>query len=338
VSAADAALFSALVRRAASFFHARFIACLNNTIFIREKHAFTMIRNAIRGVIPPMITPFDENGEVDYEAHRANVERWNAYELGGLLALGSNSEAALLDEAEKLALIRATAEVAAPGRWLLAGTGMESTRQTIRLSNLAAEAGAHAVLVLTPSYYRDQVDEAAIIAHFEQVADAVVAPVLIYNVPKFTGVNISARVVETLSAHPNIVGMKDSAGNLAQLVAFQRVASHDFRILVGTASLWYPALTLGIEGGIMALANCAPAECVAVRRLFCEDRWEEAEFEYRRLAPVNEAVTATFGVAGLKYACTLRGYQGGRVRAPLTELPESRKTHLRAMLEAEKLI
>jgi len=291
----------------------------------------------INGVIPPMITPFTEAGAVDYQAHRRNVERWNETALAGYLVLGSNSEAVHLSESEKLDLIEATAAAAAPGRLILAGTGMDSTAETIRLTNLAAERGAQAALLLTPFYYGGRMSDEALIRHFEAVAEASRIPILLYNVPKYTGINVGVKVVEALSRHPNIIGMKDSSGNVAQLVRFQAAAGETFQVLVGTASIWYPALVLGCEAAVMALANCAPRECVRVQELFSNDLWEEAEYLYRRLVPLNQAVTATFGIAGLKYACSQRGYNGGFVRAPLTELSAADRQALDGILEAAEV-
>ena len=288
-----------------------------------------------KGVIPPMITPFSSDGAVDYLALEHNIARWNPAGLGGYLVLGSNSEAASLSEPEKLELIARTAAAALPHHVLLAGTGMESTVETIRLTNLAAREGAQAALVLTPFYYKDSLSDDAQIRHFQEVADKAHIPVLIYNVPKYTNINVSNRVVEVLSRHPNIIGMKDSSGNIAQLVEFQRVADPHFQILSGTAGVRYPALMLGVQAGIMALANCAPAELVEIQSLFEAGHPAAAEALYRKWVPVNHAVTATYGVAGLKYACTLRGYLAGEVRSPLQPLSDKGKDAI-AQLLAER--
>lgn len=290
-----------------------------------------------QGVIPPMITPFTAAGDLDLAAHEKNIDRWNEAGLAGYLVLGSNSEAAYLSEEEKLALIAATARRARPGLVILAGTGMESTLETIRLTNRAAAAGAHAALLLTPFYYRSHTSETDLLRHFETIADQSDIPILVYNVPKYTGVNVSPKFVAAVSRHPNIIGMKDSTGDIGQLIRFQAAADPSFQILVGTASVWYPALTLGVRSAIMALANCAPAECVAVQQLFDEGDHAAAEALYRRLVPVNQAVTGTFGIAGLKYACSLRGFAGGCVRAPLAELEEKAKEALRVLLREQKL-
>ncbi|MEY4106953.1 MAG: 4-hydroxy-tetrahydrodipicolinate synthase [Bacteroidota bacterium] len=285
-----------------------------------------------KGVIPPMITPFSSDGAVDYPALERNIAQWNQAGLGGYLVLGSNSEAASLSETEKLELVARSAAAMQPQHVLLAGTGMESTVETIRLSNLAAREGAQAALVLTPFYYKDSLSDEAQIRHFQEVADNVHIPVLIYNVPKYTNINVSNRVIEVLSRHPNIIGMKDSSGNIAQLVEFQRVADPRFQILTGTAGVWYPALVLGVQAGIMALANCAPAELVEVQSLFETGHPAEAEALYRKWVPVNHAVTATYGVAGLKHACTLRGYAAGAVRSPLPPLSDKGKEAIAHLL------
>lgn len=292
----------------------------------------------LHGVIPPMITPFHENGAVNYEAFVANIEKWNAAPLSGYLVLGSNSEAVYLTEAEKLRLIEITAQTAHPDRIILAGTGMESTRATLDLTNKAAEAGAHAALILTPFYYGNSMDDLALTTFFTDVADNADIPILIYNVTKFTHINISAKAVAVLSQHPKIIGMKDSSGNIPQLVAFQSVISEEFTLMVGTASAWYPALNLGIQAAIMALANIAPDECVRVQQAFDLGDQASAQTLYRQLLPVNTAITATYGVAGLKYAADLRGYCGGWVRKPLLPLHATAHDRIQEILMSARLL
>jgi 4-hydroxy-tetrahydrodipicolinate synthase len=297
-----------------------------------------MSKMSINGVIPPMLTPFKENGDVDYECHVRNLERWNQNRLCGYLVLGSNSEAAFLNEKEKLELIELTARHAKKERLVLAGTGMESVRETIRLTNRAADLGAHAALILTPSYYHEQMVDEALIGFFSEVADNVKIPVMIYNVTKFTHINISPKAVGVLSRHENIIGMKDSNGNVPQLVNFQSVIAEDFNLMVGTAAAWYPALALGIKAGIFAVANCIPDECARVQEFFEDHQHAKAREIYRRIFPVNTALTATFGVGGLKYASQLLGYEGGTVRRPLMPLKEGEKEKLREILKAADLL
>lgn len=287
----------------------------------------------IKGVLPPTVTPFTAEGEVDYAANLRNVKRWNERGLGGYVVLGSNSEAVYLTEKEKLRLIEDTAENAATGYFIIAGTGMESTRETIHLTNEAAKAGAQAALIITPFYYAGKMTDRALIEHFTRIADAVSIPILIYNVTKFTHINVSPAVIAELSRHPNIIGMKDSSGSVPQLVQYQAAADPSFQVLVGTASAWYPGLTMGVTAGIMALANCAPDECVEIQQLFDEGKHAEAEALYRRMFPVNQAVTATYGVAGLKYACACRGISGGYVRSPLLDLEDEERKVIDKILE-----
>lgn len=291
----------------------------------------------IRGVIPPMMTPFTEDQVVDYDKHVQNMERWNRDKLAGYLVLGSNSEAAYLSEEEKIRLIELTVEHAKKDRLILAGTGLESTVETIRLTNKAAELGAHVALLLTPFYYGGQMNDEALIKYFTNVADEAEIPILIYNVPKFTHINVSVKVVQELSQHPNIVGMKDSTGNVPQLASFLPVIAEGFNLMVGTVSSWFPALALGIKAGIFALANLAPNECAEIQETYEAGDLNTAREIYMRVFPVNMAVTAAYGVPGLKYASDLMGYQGGAVRSPLLPLKDEEKTAIRSILKAAGL-
>lgn len=292
----------------------------------------------LKGVFPPMITPFKENGDVDYSAFVFNIEKWNQTNLAGYLVLGSNSETPYLSMEEKLELIRLTVANADRKKLILAGTGLESIRETVALTNQAAELGVQGALILTPCYYGGSMTSDALVDYFSQVADHVEIPVLIYNVPKFTHVNIGADAVARLAEHPNIIGMKDSAGDVQQLVAFRRVISEDFNLMVGTAGAWYPALTLGLRAGVHALANCCPSECVKIQELFEKGDLKASRELYQKVFPVNAAVTGTYGIAGLKYGCDLMGYRGGFVRKPLQQLPEEKKTSLRKIFEKAELI
>ncbi len=292
----------------------------------------------IQGVIPPMITPFKENGDVDYDKFVRNIERWNQAELTGYLVLGSNSETVYLTEEEKLKLIALTVKHRKKERVVLAGTGMESTRETIRLTNKAADLGVDAALIITPFYYGGKMNDEALINFFTEVADHCKIPILLYNVTKVTHISLLASAVEVLSKHPNIIGMKDSSGDMAQMVEFIRVRDKQFNLLAGTASAWYPALALGIEGGIMALANACPNECAQVQKYFNEGNINKARELYLKLYPVNKGVTTIFGVAGLKYSCELLGFDGGWTRKPLLNLTENEKSSMKEILKCAELI
>lgn len=297
-----------------------------------------MSKMKIEGVIPPMMTPFTEDQAVDYDKHVQNMEKWNQDKLAGYLVLGSNSEASYLSEEEKIKLIELTVKHARKDRLVLAGTGLESAVETIRLTNKAAELGAHGALLLTPFYYGGKMNDEALIRYFTYVADRTDIPVLIYNVPKFTHINVSVKVVQELSRHPNIVGMKDSTGNVPQLVSFLPVIAEGFNLMVGTVSSWFPALTLGIKAGIFALANLAPNECAEIQESYDAGDLDAARETYVRVFPVNTAVTATYGVPGLKYASDLVGYQGGAVRSPLLPPKEEEKAAIREILKTAKLL
>lgn len=293
----------------------------------------------IKGVIPPMITPFDEHDKVDYYKFIENIESWNEYDLTGYLVLGSNSETVYLTEEEKLKLVELTVKHRKQGNLVIAGTGMESTSATIDLTNKAAVLGADCALIVTPFYYGGKMNDEALINYFTEVADNVKIPILIYNVTKFTHVNISPKAVGVLAKHPNIIGMKDSSGDIPQLVNFKRaIGNEEFNLMVGTASAWYPALTLGVEASVMALVNCCPQECVDVQKEFDNGNIDKSRELYERVFPVNSAVTGPFGIAGLKYACDLLGFEGGLVRKPLLQITEDEKLKLKDILVAAKVL
>ncbi len=297
-----------------------------------------MSKLQLKGVLPPMITPFKENGDVDYDAFVNNIQKWNDTKLAGYLVLGSNSETAYLNEEEKLELIKLTIENTVPDKHVMVGSGLESIRETITLTNRAAKLGVKSALLLTPSFYCGKMNTVALVDYFTTIADNTNTPILIYNVPKFTHVNIGSDAVAKLSEHPNIIGLKDSSGDVPQLATFNLVTPDDFNVMVGTASAWYPALTLGIKAGIHALANCCPNECTGVQEAFEEGNWEEARNIYQRVLPVNAAVTGVYGIAGLKYACDLLGFKGGYVRSPLQELSDSEKVGLERILKTAKVL
>lgn len=290
------------------------------------------------GIYPPVVTPFDERGEVSYDRFEENLEKWSRTGLAGFVIFGSNGEYVFLTAEEKLKLIERAAKTVPGGKKIIAGTGCESTRETIALTNAAADAGAAAALIVTPCYYSDKMNKKALFNHYSMIADNSKIPVLLYNVPKYTGVNMAPDLVAELSKHPNIVGIKDSTGNVAQIGEILNRVEEGFNVLVGTAGALYPALAIGAAGGVLALANIAPAECVDVYNLFKAGRHTEARDIYRRMLPVNTAVTATYGIAGLKAAMDIIGYYGGPPRSPLLPLDDEGKAAVRRILETAGLI
>ena len=280
----------------------------------------------LSGVYPPIITPF-ANDEVDLAALRHNVSRWMNTGLTGLLALGSNGEAAFLDEDESERVVVTVREGVPRDRVLLVGTGRQSTRATIAATIRASKAGADAVLVLTPFYFKSQMTHDALVAHYRAVADASPVPVLLYNFTNVTALNMAPDTVAALSEHPNIVGIKDSNGDIGQIAAIVTRTSPDFTVLVGSAATMYPAMVVGAAGAIVALANAVPEVCVRLFDLARAGRHEDAKLLQRRLTPFAQAVTGGFGVAGLKIAMEIAGYKGGEVRSPLRPArPEARET------------
>jgi len=280
-----------------------------------------------------MLTPFKAKGELDTAAFVSNIEKWNKDKIAGYLVIGSNSETAYLNEKEKLELVKLTVEHAKKDRVIMAGTGLESARETIKLTNKCAKLGAHCALVLTPSYYAQAMDSKAMIRFFTEVADNSDIPVLIYNVTKFTNINIGADAVAELSRHKNITGMKDSNGDVPQLATFLRVADPDYQIMPGTFSSWYPGLAMGLTATISAMANCCPNEIAETQALFDAGKLKESFNLYQRMFPVNAAVTATYGVSGLKYVCDYLGYKGGHVRNPLADCTDAQKEQLRVIVD-----
>ncbi|MGK7394428.1 MAG: dihydrodipicolinate synthase family protein [Candidatus Cyclobacteriaceae bacterium M3_2C_046] len=296
-----------------------------------------MVIRKLNGVFPSIITPFKENQEVDYGKFARNLEKWNEDPLSGYLVLGSSGEAAYLEEKEKIKLIELTMEVADRNKLILASTGMESTKASIKLTNKAAGSGIDAALLLTPFYFKNQMDDQVLINYFTEVADHADIPIILYNEPKFTRVDISSAVVGVLSKHPNIIGIKDSSADIAKLADMKRHVADGFNILAGSAYLWYPALHFGIEGGIMALANCVPNECVGIQEAFNQGNYKEAEQIYLRLFPVNQAITTRYGVAGLKFAVDILGYESGNVRKPLLPLNEEAQEEIRKTMAYAQL-
>jgi 4-hydroxy-2-oxoglutarate aldolase len=293
---------------------------------------------SLKGIMPPIPTPFDVAGDVHHGALVENLERWNQYDLRGYVVLGSNGEGVYLDEAEKVRVWEAARRAIPADRLLVAGTGAESTRQTIAITQKAADAGADAALVVTPHYYGPKMTADSLVQHYTQVADASPIPILIYNVPKFTGVNIDAAAVARAAEHPNIIGVKDTSGNITQLAETVRMAGPGFQVLAGSANFLLAGLAVGAVGGILALTNIAPQMGQELIHLFEAGARDQAAELQRKMIPVNNAVTARFGIAGLKAALDMLGYYGGPVRSPLLGLTEGERGALRQILEDGEIL
>lgn len=291
----------------------------------------------LKGIMPPITTPFI-NGELATDKLEFNINKWNKTGLTGYVVMGSNGESVFLTRNEKQKLVEITKKFSSPEKLIIAGTGSDSIKESISLSNESAERGADFVLILTPSFYKSEMKHSAFIKYFTAVADSVKIPVIIYNVPKFTGVDIDAETVAKLSEHPNIVGIKNSSENVRQNNEFVSTTKKDFAVLVGTASMLYSGFTSGTVGGILALANIAPDECIRIQTLIDKGNLAEALEIQNRMIPLNKAVTAKYGVPGLKYAMDLLGYFGGEPRAPLSTLNETSKEDLKLILSRAGLL
>ncbi|MEW6195733.1 MAG: dihydrodipicolinate synthase family protein [Bacteroidota bacterium] len=285
----------------------------------------------IHGIFPPITTPFI-NSELSIDKLEYNISKWNGTGLSGYVVMGSNGESVFLTREEKLKLVESTKKFAAADKLIIAGTGSDSIKDTISLTNEAAERGADFSLILTPSFYKSEMKHDSFVKYFTMVAEAVKIPVIIYNVPKFTGVDVEVETVAKLSEHPNIVGIKNSSENARQNTEFVSSTKKDFAVIVGTASMIFSGITSGAVGGIVALANIAPNECVQIQKLIENGKLNEALELQQRMIPVNKAVTAKYGVAGLKTAMDMFGYFGGEPRAPLTPLNEMDRVNLENIL------
>jgi len=294
--------------------------------------------NPVRGVVPPVPTPFDTDGNVSTPHLRENLRQLVETGLHGFVILGSNGEYVMLSKEEKLEVLEAARDVIPPDRLMIAGTGADSTREAIDLTKRAAAIGANVALLVTPHYYRNQMNAAAWLYHYRAVADASPIPIMIYNVPANTTVEIDASTVIELARHENIIGMKDSSANVAKMGEVVRFAPADFSVMVGTGSAILPAMSIGARGVIPALGNIAPRECLAIYNGFCEGKLDEARTLQLRMIRPNMAVTAKWGVPGLKAAMNELGYYGGMPRPPLLPLGEAERQKLREILvEAELL-
>jgi 4-hydroxy-2-oxoglutarate aldolase len=296
-----------------------------------------MAKMDLHGIFPPITTPFSE-GKVAHDKLASNVEKWNRTGLKGYVVLGSNGEYVYLSEEEKRAIVATVVQAAADEKLIIAGTGCESTAETLRLTEDCARLGARAALVVTPHYYGGRMREAALMKHFSELADHSPIPILLYNVPKFTHINMAAEFVARLSEHPNIIGLKDSSGNVIQLAEMLNGVVRDFNVMVGTAGVLFSALTIGCVGGVCALANVAPEECVKIYDLVKEGDLDAARDLQLKMLPVNQAVTAVYGVPGLKAALDMLGYFGGDPRLPLLSSSEQEKFAIRNILKKADLL
>jgi 4-hydroxy-2-oxoglutarate aldolase len=288
----------------------------------------------LAGVLTPIPTPFDRRHEIDDAALRASLTRWLTTGLSGFVILGSNGEAALLDDDESDRVVASARDVVPRGRTFIVGTGRESTRAAIAATRRAAALGADAVLVRTPGFFKAQMTARAFVHHYTAVADAAPVPVLPYNFTGVTGVTLPIDAVAELARHANIPGMKESNGDVARIRALVAAVPPGFSVLGGSASTFFETLEAGATGGILALASVAPDACVRVYELTRSGRRDEAHALQQKLTPLAKFLGSTYGVPALKAALARVGCDVGPPRLPLLPLDESTLAELDTILSA----
>ncbi|HEU5235725.1 MAG TPA: dihydrodipicolinate synthase family protein [Pyrinomonadaceae bacterium] len=284
------------------------------------------------GLLLPITTPFHANESIDFAGLTANIKKWTEAGANGYVALGSTGERVNLHEHEYLAVIEATRAVVPETLTFIVGAGQQSTRATIKETERAAHAGAQALLVITPNYYRSAITQEALIHHYSAVADNSPVPIILYSVPDLTGIRIEPETAARLSEHQNIIGMKDSSSDIIKFAEAVRTVRERFALIVGNGTVFNEALQTGARGGILAVGCAAPEICLAVYRAVESGDLDRARALQQRLTPLARAVTATYGIGGLKAAMDMAGYVGGAVRAPLRLPNEEARAEIERLL------
>ncbi len=289
--------------------------------------------NTVRGIFAPIATAFDASGEVNYDIFAENVRAFGATKLAGLVVLGSNGEFTLLAHDEKVKLVETARKHLPSGKKIIAGTGCESLKETVELTKRCAAAGAEVALVVTPNYYKKDMNDAALEKFYTMLADASPIPVMIYNMPGNSGVNVPSALTLKLSAHPNITGIKDSGGNIVQISEVLAKAPADFSVFAGSGSYLLATLVLGGVGGTLAVANVVPDYCAEIQERFEKGDLEGARKMQLALLPLNAAVTSRFAIGGMKAAMDMVGYKGGLPRLPILPASEETKKEIARILK-----
>ncbi len=287
------------------------------------------------GIYPPLPTFFTSDDELDLPTLRQHIGRIAASGIAGYVVMGSNGEAVHLSSEERARVIETTRAEAGEQALVLAGCGEQSTRASIALCRQAARAGANFALILPPFYYKGRMNSAALLAHYRAIADNSPLPVVIYNMPaSAAGLDLDAATICALAEHSNIIGVKDSAGDMAKLSQIAASTPARFRVFAGSAGYLLPALAVGARGAVAALANIFPREVCRLQELFENGHMAEARVLQARLAPSNTAVTSTYSVPGLKAALNILFGYGGSPRSPLQALTEQEHGKLAAILHS----
>lgn len=291
----------------------------------------------LRGILIPFVTPFDEEMKVDARGVGANLKMWNETGVRGYVALGSTGERVHLSERECLAVLETARAHVPDSLSLIVGAGQQSTRLTIDEVRRWTDAGADGVLVITPGYYRAQMTQGALIDYYRAVADASSVPVLLYNIPQLTSITLAPETVARLAEHENIIGIKDSSGDMVALGEVLRLVPEDFAVLTGHGSTLFAALCAGARGAILAIGCVAPRACVEAYRAFEAVDYERARTLQRKIAFLVRNVMGPFGISGIKAAMDALSYQGGYVRAPLSLPDEAARLKIATLLKESEL-
>lgn len=288
----------------------------------------------LNGIIPALTTPFDNQGALALDRLRENIAAYNQTGLSGYLAVGSTGESVLLDRKEFEKVLATVREAAAPGLVLVAGTGVDSTADTISRIQTAANLGYDFALVCTPYFFKPMMSARVLIEHYRRVADASKIPVLLYSVPQFTGVALEADLVARLAEHSNIVGMKDSSGNVDRVGGILASVPASFQLMTGAATTVYPSMQVGAKGAVLALADFVPEICVELYNAVVAQDAERSLNLQRRILQASNKIVGGMGIAGVKYVMDRRGYYGGPVRRPLLPLDEPQKREADSVVAA----
>ncbi len=286
----------------------------------------------INGIFPALTTPFATDGTVSLSGVRQNIARYNQTAVAGYVVLGSTGESVMLTREESDSILVAAREAGIPEKLLIAGTGAESTAETIVKTKRAAALGYQVALVKTPYYYKPAYHAETYIHHYRAVADASPIPILLYSVPIFTGIALETPEIVELSQHRNILGIKDSSGVIQRVAEVVGSAPNSFHVLTGGAAVIYPALCVGARGAILALADALPEKCAELYHLVQSGQHDRAKALQLQLAQASKGILSEGSIAGLKYAMDLRGYQGGPPRLPLLPLKEEKKQAIAALI------
>ena len=287
----------------------------------------------LRGIFAPVTTPF-RGDAVDLDAFASNLRHYAKTALAGVVVLGSNGEAPLLDDDESDRLIASARAVWPEGKWLIAGTGRESTAATIAATARAAARGADSVMVRTPSFYKGRMNGEALVEFYSRVADASPVPVILYNVTIFTGINMTPDAAATLSAHPNIIGIKDSGGDVTAIADLAAGCRPGFGVLAGSTSALYASLMVGATGATIGPADVAPDACASLFECVQAGRHDEARALQRRLMPIAKSVGPVHSIPGLKVAVDAAGLAGGPPRPPLRPVAPAGAAAIREQVAA----